>query len=198
MPMHDEGSTVISKPHCSPRTVLKGQYVKPFRSQKGKLKGIFLAGGQEQFCVYLPKYLRPALVRDIVLGDWIQVQAYPEQGVFHGIDILPLPETEQNRLQRTSCSLPQPPSEQPAQPKAQLCLQVCCKGKCFKQGSRAILQTLQTAIDTDPGLKHISIQATGCMKACKQGPNLQVMPEGRQLHHASPSQALAFLSQYQS
>jgi NADH:ubiquinone oxidoreductase subunit E len=69
-------------------------------------------------------------------------------------------------------------------------MEVCTKGKCYKQGGRQLHSALQDAVDSDPDLSHVSIKATGCMKACKQGPNLR-LPNGRMLHSPTPTEALS-------
>ena len=180
--------------------VLKGQYVGAFRSPKGKLKGLLLKSGGDEYAVKLPKYLRPILVRELVPETYIQVWAYPDEEIWRAINILPLPEAERLQLQQQESESP-PSSDQPAHKsnpltpqRAEVCIQVCRKGKCFKQGSREIWQTLQAEVEANPDLQHVSIEATGCMKACKKGPNLRILPAGKMMSSVSSRKALATLS----
>ncbi|MEM0978915.1 MAG: (2Fe-2S) ferredoxin domain-containing protein [Cyanobacteria bacterium P01_H01_bin.58] len=175
--------------------VLKGQYVGPFRSEKGKLKGLLLQAGQEQCAVKLPKYLRPILVRELVPEDFIQVWAYPDEGIWRGINVLPLSADEAKELQPIVVTHDKPQSQKNSS-KPQVCLQVCRKGKCYKQGSQKIWQVLQAEVESNPNLSHVSIKATGCMKACKQGPNIR-LSNGKILHRVSTDAALATLAKYQ-
>lgn len=192
-------SEVFSISHLPPNrpqgSVLKGQYVGPFRSEKGKLKGLLLQSGSEQYTVKLPKYLRPILVRELEPEDFIQVWAYPDEGIWRGVNVLPLPESEAKELQPIRVSQAEPPLRESIS-SPQVCLQVCRKGKCYKQGSQKIWQILQAEVEANPNLSHVSIEATGCMKACKQGPNLR-LPNSRVLHHVSADSALTVLSKYQ-
>ncbi|PZV15541.1 MAG: hypothetical protein DCF21_11685 [Leptolyngbya sp.] len=171
--------------------VLKGSYTGAYRSDKGKIKGLLLQVGEAEFTVTLPKYLRPMLVRELAPDDFVQVWAYPEGDRWRAINILPLPECEAETLRQewshlaAITELPQPQQKR-------LCIEVCSKGKCFKQGGRQIYHDLQAAVDSDPELSHVSVKATGCMKACKHGPNLR-LPSGQMLHRASPAEALAKL-----
>lgn len=176
--------------------VLTGQYAGAFRSEKGKLKGLLLRSDEGEYAIKLPKYLRPILVRELVPNAFIQVWAYPEDGMWRGINVLPLPEAEQQVLQqRYEVAQVNDPVKTSSQ-KATVCIQVCRKGKCFKQGSQAIWRALQAEVERDPNLQHVSIEATGCMKACKQGPNLRVLPAGKLLNRANQSVALEVLSKY--
>lgn len=182
--------------------VLKGQYVGAFRSHKGKLKGLLLKSGGEEHAIKLPKYLRPILVRELLPEEFIQVWAYPDKETWQAINILPLPEAERLMLQQENESTRplEPSSHQPDRPspqRAEVCIQVCRKGKCYKQGSREIWQTLQAEVEANPNLQHVSIEATGCMKACKKGPNLRILPSGKMMNSVSSGKALTVLSDYQ-
>lgn len=171
--------------------VLKGQYAGAYRSDKGKVKGLMLQAGAEEYSIKLPKYLRPMLVRELVPGDFVQVWAYLEDERWRAINVLPLPECEAETLRQQWSDLT-PVTELPQPQPQRMCIEVCSKGKCFKQGGRQVYDDLQAAVDSDPELSHVSVKATGCMKACKHGPNLR-LPSGKMLHRATPAAALAQL-----
>lgn len=171
--------------------VLKGQYAGVYRSDKGKIKGLLLQAGEAKFTIKLPKYLRPMLVRELAPGDFVQVWAYAEGDRWRAINVLPLPECEVTALRQqwgdfASAAEPAQPSQKP------MCIEICTKGKCYKQGARQIHNALQEAVDSHPGLGHVAVKGTGCMKACKHGPNLR-LPSGQLLHRASPDEVLARL-----
>ncbi len=178
-----------------------GQYGAPLRSQKGKLKGLQLQSLEGCLIIKLPKYLRPMLVRELSPGDWIQVWAYPEGDRWQALDVLPWPEQEVPDALRQavpplpSALVPASPRED-SRPGAQVCIQVCRKGKCFKQGGQQIWQALEAEVEANPDLQHIAIEATGCMKACKQGPNLRVLPQGKLHSRINPDRAVALLDRY--
>jgi hypothetical protein len=171
--------------------VLKGQYAGAYRSDKGKIKGLMLQVGAEEFTIKLPKYLRPMLVRELAPGEFVQVWAYPEGDRWRAVNILPLPACEATVLRQQWGDLSSATELTPPQPK-RLCIEVCTKGKCYKQGGRQIHSALQAAVDDDPNLAHVAVKGTGCMKACKHGPNLR-LPNGRMVHHANPTEVLARL-----
>jgi len=194
-----------------PGQILKGRYVAPYRSRKGKLKGLQLQTGKMTYSVKLPKYLRPLLVRELEPNTFVQVWAYLEGNTWQGVNILPLSPEEAEELQQQWQDAPPLPISvsleaiadsaqakkvKSSGPKPQ-CIQVCRKGKCFKQGGKHIWSVLQAEVETNPELQHISIEATGCMKACKQGPNLKVLPKGKLLTGMTPEQALDVLANCQ-
>lgn len=171
--------------------VLKGRYVGPFRSGKGKIKGLKLAAPQGDYTIKLPKYLRPMLVRGLSLGEPLQVWAYQDDDQWRAINVLPLPPAEVAAL-----TVEVPLAErslQPQQDRATCVVEVCRKGKCYRQGSLAMVEALQRAANANPELR-LDIRPTGCMKACKQGPNVRLGDRKKLMHRASAEQVLAALS----
>lgn len=160
--------------------VLKGQYIEAFRSSKGKIKGLWLQSGTQKCTVRLPKYLRPMLVRELEPGAFIQVWAYPDEGTWRGIHILPLTPQEVEALPIEDISLPTVTTSSPCQR-----IKVCSKGSCCKRGSSDIFQTLQQEVAANPELQNIEIESTGCLKACKRGPNVK-LPSGEIVSFAQP------------
>jgi hypothetical protein len=89
------------------------------------------------------------------------------------------------------------PSSKPSVATKPACIQVCRKGKCFRQGGQHILQALQSEVDANPNWQHITVESTGCMGACKQGPNLRVMPQKKMHSRVTPDRAIALLAHCQ-
>lgn len=160
--------------------ILKGRYVEVFRSSKGKIKGLWLQNETQRCAVRLPKYLRPMLVRELQPGAFIQVWAYPDEGNWRGIHILPLTPQEIEALSIDDISLPDYPSSPPCQR-----IQVCCKGTCCKRGSGEVWKALQQEVAANPNLRNVEIESTGCLKACKRGPNVK-LPSGKIVSFAQP------------
>ncbi|NJL49996.1 MAG: (2Fe-2S) ferredoxin domain-containing protein [Leptolyngbyaceae cyanobacterium SM2_5_2] len=195
----------VPKPHVPQGRVLRGQYLEPLRSSKGKIKGLVLNTPEGLQPVKLPKYLRPMLVRELRPGSWVQVWAFPEEDRWRGINLIPWPEPEVPLAFKTAlanpASQPVPPTQSTLPTNlgmAPVCIQVCRKGSCFKQGGHQVWSSLQAEVEANPGLQHVTIEATGCMKACKQGPNLRVLPHGKMHSQVTPGRALTLLSGYQS
>lgn len=183
--------------------VLKGQFVEVLRSSKGKLKGIVLRTAEQTYRIKLPKYLRPVLVRELAPSAFVQVWAYPDDDHWRGVNIMPLEECEAIALRETFVHLDHSTADTatveasagPSQSAPQMCVQVCRKGKCFKQGGKHILQTLQAEVAANPKLQHISVEGVGCMKACKKGPNLKLSNSKKVISGVTPETALSLITQ---
>jgi (2Fe-2S) ferredoxin len=62
-------------------------------------------------------------------------------------------------------------------PKGKACVMVCQKSSCRKRGADQVCQALTESLQ-DHGLEEqVAIKGTGCMKQCKQGPCVVVMPD---------------------
>ncbi len=182
--------------HRPQGVVLQGQFTEVLRSAKGKLKGIYLRSDTEIYAIKLPKYLRPMLVRELAPGTFVQVWAYFDDEKWRGLNLLPLPEDEAITLRETwqSHTLAEATVTPSAEPEATspkpLCVKVCRKGSCFKQGGKKIMQSLAAEIAADPTLQHISVEGVGCLKACKRGPNLKLSNSKKVITGVTPSNAL--------
>ena len=180
--------------------VLKGQFVDVLRSEKGKLKGIVLRTADQTYNIKLPKYLRPILVRELAPHAFVQVWAYPDENRWRGINIMPLEEPEAIALRDAWGNFDSPvdvPSKASSRRQKTLCVQVCRKGKCFKQGGKQIMQALEAEIAANPELHHISVEGVGCMKACKKGPNIKLSNSKRVISGVTPATVLSRVIQNQ-
>jgi (2Fe-2S) ferredoxin len=73
---------------------------------------------------------------------------------------------------------------------------MCQKSDCMKRGGRAVLQTLQQTLG-DRGLTdEVAIKMTGCMKHCKAGPNLVVMPNKTRYSQIKAKEIPALIDQH--
>lgn len=176
--------------------VLKGQFVDVLRSNKGKLKGIVLRTADQTYDVKLPKYLRPVLVRELAPHAFVKVWAYPDDGRWRGINIMPLEEPEAIALRDvlshqtvTDAAVTVPPPKTVRQPQ-QMCVQVCRKGTCAKRGGKQLLDALRSEVATNPDLQHVSVEGVGCMKACKKGPNIKLSNSKKVITGISAEKAL--------
>ncbi|GAB4297484.1 MAG: OB-fold nucleic acid binding domain-containing protein [Oscillatoriaceae cyanobacterium] len=65
---------------------------------------------------------------------------------------------------------------------------VCEKSDCRKRGGAVVCQALEQHL-RDRGLENqVTIKTTGCMKRCKAGPNIIIMPDKTRYSHIEPSE----------
>jgi (2Fe-2S) ferredoxin len=73
---------------------------------------------------------------------------------------------------------------------------VCQKSDCQKRGGKAIGKALESALN-DHGLKdQVRIQGTGCLKQCKAGPNIILMPDKTRYSRIEPTQIPAIIEKH--
>lgn len=186
--------------------VLKGQFTEVWRSSKGKIKGLQLRTERQTYRIKLPKYLRPMLVRELAPHAFVQVWAHQDEDIWRGINIMPLSDCEAIALRDAWDAQPEEddPStatatmtlEASPQTPQKLCVKVCRKGKCFKQGGRQVMQSLEAAIADDPHLQHISVEAVGCMSACKKGPNIKLSNSKKIISGVTPDNVVDLVTQH--
>lgn len=73
---------------------------------------------------------------------------------------------------------------------------VCKKSSCWKRGGKAVCQVIEDMCrDRDMG-DRVQIQTTGCLKRCKQGPNLVIMPDKARYSSVKPQQVPVLLEKH--
>jgi (2Fe-2S) ferredoxin len=71
---------------------------------------------------------------------------------------------------------------------------VCKKSSCWKRGGEAVCQVIEEMC-RDLG-DRVQIQTTGCLKRCKQGPNLVIMPDKARYSSVKPQQVPVLLEKH--
>jgi (2Fe-2S) ferredoxin len=152
---------------------LEGKFLN-FEFEDGyKRKYLQLESSEGEYCIKLAKYLRSSFALDLTPGDRVQIfgekKFNPKKGT------LTLKAERVILIDRKQAPAPVPIPTKPAKAKASIL--VCQKSDCMKRGGREVCQALQAALG-DRGLENeVAIKATGCLKQCKAGPNLVVMPD---------------------
>lgn len=152
---------------------LEGKFL-GFEFEDGyKRKYLRIKNSEGEYCVKLAKYLRVSFELNLTAGDWIQIFGEKKFNSKKG--------TLKLKAERVICAAnrqsqtPVPVKTKPA--KAQATILVCQKSDCMKRGGKAVCQALQEVLG-DRGLENeVAIKGTGCLKQCKAGPNLVVMPD---------------------
>lgn len=73
---------------------------------------------------------------------------------------------------------------------------ICQKSSCCKRGAKAVLNAIETHIDSLQLGDRIRVQKTGCLKGCKRGPNLVVVPERTRYEKVTPTEAKALVDRH--
>lgn len=57
------------------------------------------------------------------------------------------------------------------------CILICQKSNCWKKGGEAVYQELTNNLAKHGLEEEVKVKKTGCLKKCKQGPNLIILPD---------------------
>ncbi|PSF38720.1 (Fe-S)-binding protein [Aphanothece hegewaldii CCALA 016] len=68
------------------------------------------------------------------------------------------------------------------------CVLVCQKSTCWKRGGQEVCQAIENTIQNHGLTEQVQVKLTGCLKQCKQGPNVVVMPDKARYSNVRPQE----------
>ena len=156
-----------------------------------KIKYLRLIFEEREYWIKVPKELRNTLDPRMIPGCWLEVsgtQKRKKTGIVQlTADTIALAK-QQPKSELEAIVLPK------LSPKA--CVLVCQKSTCRKRGGEAVCHALEAEL-RDRGLgDRVKIRTTGCLKQCKQGPNLVVMPDKARYSNVSSAQIPALIEKH--
>jgi (2Fe-2S) ferredoxin len=182
--------------HCSKEVSafsLEGEFLK-FEFEDGyKRKYLRVKTVEGEYCVKLAKYLRTSLGLELQPGDVVRI--FGERKFDYKKGSLKLKAERVIAIARQQPSVtPATPIKQPLEAKASIL--VCQKSDCVKRGARGVCQALQASL-SDRGLENeVEIKATGCLKQCKAGPNIVMMPDKAKYSRVRAEQATELIDKH--
>lgn len=152
---------------------LEGRFLGFVLEDGYKIKYLRLATSNGEYRTKLCKELRSSFDLQLIAGDWVQVVGEKKLDLKTGKlklkaeRVIPaVPRQDDRDVSAKSKSV-----------KTKASILVCQKSDCMKRGGKAVCQALEAAV-SDRGLSdQVSIKGTGCLKQCKAGPNVVVMPD---------------------
>ena len=141
-----------------------------------KIKYLRLIFEEREYWIKVSKELRNTLDPRIVPGAWLEIsgtQKRKKTGIVKLTAESIALAREQKQSEFEAIALPE--SKAKSTPKASVL--VCQKSTCRKRGGDALCRTLEKEL-SDRGLSdRVKIKMTGCLKQCKKGPNVVIMPD---------------------
>lgn len=195
-----------SKDHQHANFSLVGRFL-GFELEDGyKFKRLHLASSEGEFWIKLSKESRASVVatfmstgRVLTPGDWIQVVGEKKLDSKNGTEklkayaIAPATPGSGEMPSAKNATIAIAPTN--ATPTKSTIL-YCQKSDCMKRGGRAMCQALEAEL-RDRGLAdQVALKGTGCMKQCKAGPNLVVMPGKTRYSRVHPESVSEILDQH--
>jgi (2Fe-2S) ferredoxin len=155
--------------------VLEGQIIDWMFKDDATPKRVRLATDRGEYILKLAKTLRRE-IPPLRMKDWVRVIGTQTLDFKKGKRKLTveqlIPQTRET-IANTGVSSNRVKPEAIPQGK----ILVCNKSDCCKRGGKQVFEALEKALD-DRGLgDRIQLQKTGCLKECKAGPNIVVLPD---------------------
>jgi (2Fe-2S) ferredoxin len=180
----------------------EGRFLGFVPNAKGKLNLMLLSTAEGERCLKVPKEIRYLLGHGLSTGVWLQVSGEHKIDLRSGEEkwtvyrVVPQRPVEANGDPSAQVTpLSEPPSTPPALA-GKCSLLICQKSDCQKRGGWALLDALETSLKHHPQGDQIRIQKVGCMKNCKAGPNLVVMPDKTHYSHVSAAGIPALIERH--
>ena len=154
-----------------------------------KIKYLRLVISEREYWIKLSKEIRKNLDPAIKPGAWLEVSGTSKRKSKTGILKL---KAEEVRLLDTAPV--KTSTSKKAAPKTKVL--VCEKSNCWKKGGKAVCQMLEEKLAERGLADQVKIKRTGCLKQCKKGPNLVVMPDKTRYTHVIPKQVPGLIEKH--
>ena len=80
--------------------------------------------------------------------------------------------------------------------KTQTKILVCQKSDCLKRGAGGVCKALENALNSRGLEDKVTVQGTGCLKQCKAGPNIVLMPDKTRYSRIAPAEVPAIIDKH--
>ncbi len=176
---------------------LEGEFLGVCALDGYKLKYLQLRTAERDVIIKVPKQLRLGMVYQLTIGDRIHCEGIQKDlkfkasaiekvvrvassvlSCFHGQLVgepdqwvpRPEPAAAENRSARDARTISSPEDE----PKVKIL--ICQKSHCHTNGGKEIYSALAEQLNNHDLNDSVTLKSTGCLKYCKQAPNLVVLP----------------------
>ena len=160
-----------------------------FELEDNRPKKLMVATSQGECTIKLAKSLRYNFQLRLIPGDWLQISG-------------------EKQFDSKTCKLklkadqiiPSTVSQEAVLPviadKGKASILVCQKSSCMKRGGKEACQAMQTALKVRGLSEQVSIKGTGCLKDCKAGPNIVMMPDKKRYTKVQAAQIPALIDKH--
>ena len=104
--------------------------------------------------------------------------------------------TSDSAIGKTEFSPPEADRTVKARAKTQTKILVCQKSDCQKRGAATVCKALENALNSRGLEEEVTVQGTGCLKQCKAGPNIVVMPDKTRYSRIAPAEVPAIIDKH--
>ena len=176
---------------------LVGQLLDFVLKEGYKVKYLRIVAQEREYWIKLPKELRRQLDPAITPGSWLEIRGIQEQCRKTGKlkleadyvnlwqeELSQITGNDHNSLSRTPDSA------------KNIRILVCQKSSCRKRGGDAVCQAIAANLQ-ERGLEEwVKIKEVGCLKQCKHGPNLVILPDKTRYNNVKSQQVPSLLEKH--
>jgi len=169
--------------------IIEGRFL-GFEVEDNKPKKLIIATSDGECTIKLAKALRYSFQLRLIPGDWVKISGEKQfdsktcKMKLKADQIIP------------STVSQEPTSVIPPADKGQATILVCQKSGCMKRGGKEACQAMQAALEIRGLSEQVSIKGTGCLKDCKAGPNIVMMPDKKRYTRVEAAQIPALIDKH--
>lgn len=157
-----------------------------------KIKYLRMNVSEREYWIKLSKEMRSQLNPEINPGCWLEIGGTREVSYKNGkmkLEADKITLVNPSGPSEGTILVPPPKTESPAKAGGgKACVLVCKKSACQKRGGAAVCHRIEEEL-RDRGLSdQVQVKLTGCLKLCKKGPNVVMMPDKARYSHVKPQQ----------
>lgn len=156
---------------------LEGEFLGVCAIDGYKLKYLRLRTAERDVIIKVPKQLRAELVYKLAVGDRLRCEGIQTEWKFKASAIEKV-ECVVSCAARCSAGEAMPTiASATTEPKVKIL--ICQKSHCHNNGGKEIYSALAAQLNSHDLSDRVTLKSTGCLKCCKQAPNLVVLPVGK-------------------
>ncbi len=190
---------------------LAGQLIGIITKNDDRIKYLKLSAGNQEYWVKVAKEIREDIRQIITPGCKLMVRGEQKRSIktikveykAYAVELVNEEQGQEVNSQPLTVSDPRSPASDASLTtasqnslKSAAKVLVCKKSSCWKRGGEAVCQVIEKMC-RDRGLgDRVQIQTTGCLKRCKQGPNLVIMPDKARYSSVKPQQVPVLLEKH--
>ncbi|MDJ0634823.1 MAG: (2Fe-2S) ferredoxin domain-containing protein [Xenococcaceae cyanobacterium MO_188.B29] len=197
-----ENQTVVKKKMTKSKSFITefnvtGTLVDLLIKKDNQVKYIKLATQDRQYWIKVAKNIREDIAQIVSLEADLIVRGTKKQKrktgkVKYRADYVELVANHNNSDRTIVVPEVLPLSSQDNKAKAKAKILVCKKSNCWKKGGKEVCQVLEDL----SGDRQIQVKTTGCLKQCKKGPNVVILPDKARYSRVKPQQIPALVEKH--
>ncbi len=165
-------------------------------NDKGRVKYLYLSTPEEDYAIAVAKSPTSPLSQQLQPGCYLKVtgmrkyKLHQDQLEYkaYRIELLPSPVISPDDAESTSI----PGKIKTTKPKVKVLF--CQNSNCWQKGGKVACELLKTELRTEGIIDQVEIKTTGCMKQCKQAPNIVMMPGRKRYSRMQPQELSALIT----